>query len=88
MSNLTPRISLIGKPGCHLCDEARAIIIGVCAESGESFEELSILDSPALADKHWKEIPVILVDGVQIAFWRITRGQLLQALAVGPTVKP
>ena len=36
-----PRITLVGKPGCHLCDEARVVIEQVCDDTGESFTEVS-----------------------------------------------
>ena len=82
------RVTLIGKPGCHLCDEARAVILGVCIPRGETWEEVSILDHPELADEYWNEIPVVLVDGIKIAFWRVTKQQLTEALDRGRTVKP
>lgn len=73
-------VTLIGKPGCHLCDEARAIVVAVCADVGVPWREVSILDDPALADEHWERIPVVLVDDREIAFWRITPEQLRSAL--------
>ena len=73
-------ITLIGKPGCHLCDEARAVVVAVAAETGHTWNELSILDDPLLADEYWEQIPVIKVDDRVIAFWRITAEQLRSAL--------
>ena len=58
-------------PGCHLCDDARAVIERVCAELGESYDEISILDDPALLERFGEEIPVTFVDGRQLSFWRI-----------------
>lgn len=82
------RVEIIGKPGCHLCDEARLVVMAVCAELGESFREVSILEHPELADEYWTEIPVVTVDGQKIAFWRVTREQLVRALTRGSTVSP
>ena len=46
-AGVTPaRITLIGKPGCHLCDDARAVIARVAAELGVGWEERSIADDP------------------------------------------
>jgi hypothetical protein len=87
-STSQPRITLIGKPGCHLCDEARAVILGVCAARGVTWEEISILDQPELAEEYWTEIPVVLVDGIKIAFWRVNKQQIVDALDRGRTVKP
>ena len=75
-----PRVVLIGKPGCHLCDEARAVVAQVTAETGDEFEELSILDDPALNERYWEQIPVVLVDGRQHDFWRVDPARLRAAL--------
>ncbi len=37
-----PRVTLLGKPGCHLCDDARAVIAAVTAELGEAYAEVDI----------------------------------------------
>ena len=76
-----PRVTLIGKPGCHLCDEAREVIARVTAELGESFEELSTADDPRLHEQYWEQIPVTLVDGAPHDFWRVSDERLRAALA-------
>ena len=43
-------LTLVGKPGCHLCDEARVIVAQVCAETATDWEEVSVLDELALFD--------------------------------------
>lgn len=53
---------MIGKPDCHLCDDARAVISQVCDELSVEWTELSILDDPELADEFWDRIPVTLID--------------------------
>lgn len=75
------RVTIIGKPDCHLCADAQAIVASVCAEVGADFEVLSISEDPELADKYWEQIPVILVDGVQHDFWRVDPVRLRSALA-------
>ena len=77
---MSARVTLYGKPGCHLCDDARAVVERVCSDLGEAFEEVSILDDPALAERYGEEIPVTLVDGRQISFWRIDEDRLRSAL--------
>lgn len=78
------RVTLIGKPGCHLCDDARAIIISVCADTENTWEEVSIEDDPALFDEHWDRIPVVLVDGRPHDFWRVDADRLRSTLATSP----
>jgi hypothetical protein len=75
-----PRVTLIGKAGCHLCDDARSVIAAVCAETGDAFAELSIEDDPELFDEYWERIPVTLVDGRPHDFWLVDPGRLRRAL--------
>jgi hypothetical protein len=75
------RVILVGKPGCHLCDDARAIVASVCEETGTSWTEISLLDDPVMADRYAEQIPVVLVDGVVHDFWRVDPTRLRTALA-------
>jgi glutaredoxin len=77
---MQPRITLYGRPGCHLCDEARAVIERVCADLGESYAEVSIDDDPELLRRFGNEIPVTFVDGAQHDFWRVSEERLRAAL--------
>jgi len=76
-----PRITLIGKPGCHLCDDARLVVGRVAADTGAGWVELSILEDPRLAEKYADQIPVVLVDGAEHDFWRVDEQRLKAALA-------
>jgi hypothetical protein len=76
----TARITLIGRPGCHLCDDARIVIERVAADLGVSWEERSIADDPALAEQYGEQIPVTLVDGRQHDYWRVDESRLRAAL--------
>lgn len=75
-----PRVVLYSKPGCHLCDDARAVIAAVCAELGETYDEIDILSSPELTARFGEEIPVTFVDGAQHDFWRVSAQRLRAAL--------
>lgn len=74
------RVTIIGKPECHLCADAEEIVARVCAEVGVDYRVLSITEDPELADKYWEQIPVILVDGAQHDFWRVDPQRLRSAL--------
>ena len=78
---MTARVTLYGRPGCHLCDDARVVIERVCAELGESFSEVDIDSDAALLDRFGEEIPVTFVDGRQHDFWRVDEARLRAALA-------
>jgi glutaredoxin len=71
---------LLSKPGCHLCDEARAVIERVTAELGVGFDEVDITLDPELYDRFWEQIPVTLVDGRQHDFFWVDADRLRRAL--------
>jgi glutaredoxin len=77
---VSSRVLLYSRPGCHLCDEARTVISRVCADLGESYEEIDIDSLPELQERYGEEIPVTLVDGRQHDFWRVDEHRLRSAL--------
>lgn len=80
---MSPRVQLVGKPGCHLCDQVRVVVARVCGELDLAWDEVSILDDPRLADLYWEQIPVTLVDGAVIGVWQVDEARLRAALAPG-----
>jgi len=75
-----PRITLLARPGCHLCDDAREIITRVADDLGVAWEERDITQSEADLREYWEKIPVTFVDGVQHDFWRVSEERLRNAL--------
>lgn len=75
-----PRVTLLGKPGCHLCDEAREVVARVCGDLNVAWDERSILDDPELERRYGEQIPVTFVDGKQHDFWRVDEGRLRAVL--------
>jgi len=75
-----PRITLLSRPGCHLCDEARAVIERVAGELGVGWAERDITASPQDLRDFGDMIPVTLLDGVQHDFWRVDESRLRRAL--------
>lgn len=73
-------ITLLSRPGCHLCDAARAVISRVAAELGADWEERDITQSAADLLAYGDMIPVTLIDGVQHDFWRVSEARLRAAL--------
>jgi hypothetical protein len=78
--NLQPRIILISKPGCHLCDIAREVIARVALDLDIPWVERSITDDPGLSAEYREQIPVTLVDGAQHDYWRVDESRLRKAL--------
>jgi len=73
-------ITLLSRPGCHLCDEARGIIARVAADLGIGWTERDITQSPDDMREYGEMIPVTLIDGVQHDFWRVDERRLRLAL--------
>jgi glutaredoxin len=80
---VSPRITLISRPGCHLCDEARDVIERVARDLNVQWVERSLLDEPALNDAYEEQVPVTLVDGEMHDYWGVDENRLRAALANG-----
>jgi hypothetical protein len=83
----TAHLTLIGKPGCHLCDDARTVVTAVLADLAADpgapsvvLEEKSILDDAELHELYVEEIPVLLINGLVHNYWRIDPARLQSAL--------
>jgi Glutaredoxin-like domain (DUF836) len=78
------RLTLLAKPGCHLCDDARDVIGSVLEQLGTTapvtMTELSILDDAELNEKYWDEIPVVLINDRVHTIWRVDPDRLRTAL--------
>ena len=75
-----PAITLLSRPACHLCDDARAVISRVAADLGMTWTERDITASPEDLARYSEMIPVTLIDGVQHDFWRVSEDRLRAAL--------
>ena len=76
-----PRVVLYGRPGCHLCEDARVVVDRVCGELGEQWVEVDITTDPELEQRFGEEVPVTFVDGSQHDFWRVDPERLKTALS-------
>lgn len=81
-------LTLIGKPGCHLCDDARQVVDAVLDDLGRDgltvrLVERSILEEPALAAAYSEDIPVVLVDDRLHDRWRVDPARLRADLLAG-----
>jgi glutaredoxin len=61
------RLVLFRRPGCHLCDEARALVLPMIREAGDvELEEVDIESDDELFARLLERIPVLELDGVVI----------------------
>ena len=83
-----PRITFYTRPGCHLCDDARAVVAEVCGATGDAWREVDVDaerdgDGRPLADRLGELVPVVDVDGVRVDQWRVDADRLRRALLAG-----
>ena len=70
-------LTLIGRDGCHLCEDARAVVVDVLTEfPSATLREISIDDDDALREEYWEQIPVLLINDKVHNFWRIDPDRL------------
>ena len=76
-------LTLYSRPGCHLCDEMKAVIARVVGEQAVdiTLEEVDISTDAELESRYGTEIPVLLVNGRKVAKYRVTEGELARMLA-------
>ena len=74
------RVTVYGKPGCHLCEDAVAVVARVCTDLGATYDEVDITTDPELQHRFGEQIPVTFVDGRQHDFWRVDERRLRAAL--------
>ena len=77
-----PKVTFLGKPGCHLCEEAEPLVRDAAARHGAELMVLNILDDEVLQQQYGELIPVVLVDGVQHSQWFVEAPRLDAALAL------
>ena len=70
------RITLLSRPGCHLCDDARSVIARVAGDLGVGWDERDITQSADDLAQYSEMIPVTFIDGVQHDFWRVSEERL------------
>jgi glutaredoxin len=73
-------VTLLAKPGCHLCEAARSVVAKVAGELDVPWHEVDITRDEELHARYWEQIPVILIDGEQHDFWYVSEERLRAAL--------
>jgi glutaredoxin len=80
-------LTLIGKPGCHLCEDAEAavdrvlqVFLAANPSAVVSIKQLNILEDADLASRYSEEIPVLLINGKVHNYWRVDEDRFATAL--------
>ena len=75
------QLTLYTRPGCHLCEEMKAVIRRVQGQVACGLAEVDISLDETLLKRYGRHIPVLLADGVEVARTRTGVAELLRALA-------
>jgi glutaredoxin len=75
-------ITIYSRPGCHLCEEMKAVVERVARrEQGAiAIDEIDISTNPELESRYGLEIPVLLVGGRKVAKYRISEQELMRII--------
>jgi glutaredoxin len=76
-------LTLYSRPGCHLCDDMKAVIARVARDRGIAItlDEVDISTDPDLESRYGLEIPVLVVDGKKVAKYRVSEAELARVLS-------
>ena len=85
---MSEALVLLGKPGCHLCDDMRAVILPVLQSMGLELREQDLRDDPALEQRYLLEIPVLLWGEHEVARHRTTAAALRLRLETLGALRP
>jgi glutaredoxin len=73
-------VTLYGKPGCHLCDEARQVVLAARAERVFELQEVDVSLDPSLHGRYGERIPVVEIDGEEAFEYHVDPAGLQERL--------
>jgi hypothetical protein len=73
-------LTLYGKPGCHLCEGARAVVLAVSERRGVELIEVDVTLDPVLEGRYGERIPVLALDGEELFEFHVDREALARRL--------
>ena len=79
---MTPAVTLYGRPGCHLCDVARAVLDRVRADAPFELREIDIERDDELFKCYLERIPVVCLDGEELFEFHVDEAALRRRLSL------
>ena len=73
-------VTLYTRPGCHLCEEAKAAMAPLLQEFGGTLREVNIDEDPELRERHGWDVPVIFLGARKVAKHRVDLEQFRRQL--------
>ena len=80
ISDRVTQVTIYSRPGCHLCDDMKAVVLRVGRRVPIRFEEINIEGDQDLERQYGAEIPVLMIEGRKAAKFRIAEEALLRLL--------
>ncbi len=68
-------VTLYTRPGCHLCDEAKAAIAPILREFGAVLHEVNVDENEVLKERYGWDVPVIFIGQHKAAKHRVDMEQ-------------
>jgi glutaredoxin len=75
-----PHVIIYSRPGCHLCDEAKAAIMGAGCSDSFTLEEVNIESDEELLRKYKHDIPVVVIDGLETFIHRVNPQDFIRVI--------
>ena len=76
-------VVLVTRTGCHLCAQAAPVVAAEAARAGAAYVERDVDASPQDVAAYGEKVPVVLLDGVEHAYWQVDAKALRAALRQG-----
>ncbi|HEX6728695.1 MAG TPA: glutaredoxin family protein [Pyrinomonadaceae bacterium] len=76
-----PHVTIYSRPGCHLCEEAKAVIEAACSGDEFTLEEVNIESDPELLNRYQYDVPVIAINGVDTFMHRVDPDEFKAAIS-------
>ena len=73
-------VTLYTRPGCHLCEEAKAAMAPLLREFGATLREVNIDEDAALRERYGWDVPVIFLGARKVAKHRVDVEQFRRQL--------
>jgi glutaredoxin len=81
-------VVIYSRPGCHLCEEAKANMRAAGCDDEFILDEVNIDEDPALRDSFQFDIPVVFINGVKVFKHRVEPREFKRKLAkLAPSVR-
>ena len=75
------RVTLISRDGCHLCEQAEAVLDRILPGQ---WDRVDVESDVGLERDYGDRVPVVLLDGAEHGYWRVEEARLLRDLARQP----